>query len=50
MWFRFELSSAFNDTFDVSLGGSRFVVDTMSTEETPVPLSLVTNWTSELKK
>jgi hypothetical protein len=50
MWFRFELCSAFNDTFDVSLDGSRFVVDTMSTEETPVPRSPVTNWTSELKK
>jgi hypothetical protein len=50
MWFRFELCSAFNDTFDVSPDGSRFAVDTMSTEETPVQFSLVTNWTSELKK
>ena len=41
---------AFNDTFDVSPDGSRFVVDTMSTDETHGPLSLVTNWTAELKK
>jgi eukaryotic-like serine/threonine-protein kinase len=40
----------FSDTFDVSADASRFVVDTMSTDETPAPLSLVTNWTSELKK
>ena len=39
-----------NDGFDVSPDASRFVVDTMSTDETPAPLSLVLNWTSELKK
>ena len=39
-----------NDTFDVSPDASRFVVDTMSTDETPAPLSLVTNWAAELKK
>jgi len=40
----------FNDSFDVSPDASRFVVDTMSTDETPAPLSLITNWTWELKK
>jgi len=39
-----------NDGLDVSPGESRFVVDTISTDETPAPLSLVLNWTSELKK
>jgi hypothetical protein len=42
--------SLFNDTFDVTPDGSRFVVDTMSTDETPAPLSLITSWTSELRK
>jgi hypothetical protein len=40
----------FNDSFDVSPDASKFVLDTMSTDETPAPLSLVTNWTSELKR
>ena len=39
-----------NDGYDVSSDGSRFVVDTISTDETPSPLSLVLNWTSELRK
>jgi len=42
--------SLFNDTFDVTPDASRFVVDTLSTDETPAPLSLVLNWASELKK
>jgi Tol biopolymer transport system component len=40
----------FNDSYDVSPDASKFVVDTISTDETPEPLSLVTNWASELKK
>ncbi|HXY06819.1 MAG TPA: hypothetical protein VEI52_03110 [Terriglobales bacterium] len=39
-----------NDGYDVSPDAGRFVVDTISTDETPSPLSLVLNWTSELKK
>jgi len=39
-----------NDGYDVSPDATRFVVDTISTDETPAPLSLVLNWTSELKK
>jgi Tol biopolymer transport system component len=42
--------SSFNDSFDVSPDATRFVVDTLSTDETPAPLSLVLNWTAELKK
>jgi hypothetical protein len=40
----------FNDSYDVSPDASRFVVDTMSTDETPAPISLVLKWASELEK
>ncbi|MGA2855793.1 MAG: protein kinase [Candidatus Sulfotelmatobacter sp.] len=42
--------SWFNDTYDVSPDASRFVVDSLSTDETPAPISLVLNWASELRK
>ncbi len=42
--------STINDTFDVTADGKKFVVSTIATEETPDPLSLVVNWTAELKK
>jgi serine/threonine protein kinase len=39
-----------NDSYDVTPDGSRFLVNIIATEETPTPLSLVENWTAELKK
>jgi hypothetical protein len=38
------------DSYDVFPGGKRFLTNTINTEETPAPLSLVLNWTAELKK
>jgi len=37
-------------SFDVFPDGKKFLFDTISTVETPTPLSLVLNWTVELKK
>ena len=39
-----------NDSYDAFPDGKRFLVDTVTTEETPTPLSLVLNWPAELKK
>ena len=36
--------------YDVTRDGSRFVVDSVNTDETSLPLNLVVNWTAELKK
>lgn len=38
------------DSYDVFPGGKRFLTNTINTEETPAPLSLVLNVTAELKK
>ena len=38
------------DSYDVFPDGKRFLTNTINTEETPAPLSLVLNWTVELKK
>jgi len=38
------------DSYDVFPDGKRFLTNTINTEETPAPLSLVLNWTAELKK
>jgi eukaryotic-like serine/threonine-protein kinase len=38
------------DSFDVTPDGKEFLVNVVATEETPSPLSLVQNWTAELKK
>jgi hypothetical protein len=42
-------ATAANDNFDVFRDG-RFLLNSVSTDETPTPLSLVQNWTAELKK
>ena len=44
------LTVAGGSVFDVTRDGSRFVVDSVVSDESPAPLSLVTNWTAELKK
>jgi hypothetical protein len=36
--------------YDVAQDGSRFVVDSVVTDESPTPLNLVVNWDAELKK
>ena len=36
--------------YDVSRDGSQFVVDSLDADQTSSPLSLVVNWTAELKK
>jgi Tol biopolymer transport system component len=36
--------------YDVTRDGSRFVVDSVTTDETAAPLHLVMNWNAELKK
>jgi hypothetical protein len=38
------------DSYDVFPDGKRFLTNAINTEETPAPLSLVLNWTAELKK
>ena len=38
------------DSYDVFPDGKNFLTNTINTEETPAPLSLVLNWTAELKK
>ena len=38
------------DSYDPFPDGKRFLENTVITEETPAPLSLVQNWTAELKK
>jgi hypothetical protein len=40
----------FNDSYDPFPDGKKFLVDTVTTTETPAPLSLVLNWPAELKK
>ena len=37
-------------SYDVFPDGKKFLTNTINTEETPAPLSLVLNWTEELKK
>jgi len=39
-----------NDSYDAFPDGKRFLENTIITEETPAPLSLVQNWAAELKK
>jgi Tol biopolymer transport system component len=46
----FPLKFGLNDTYDVFPDGKRFLVNTNVTDETAAPLSLVQNWTAELKK
>jgi len=38
------------DSFDVTHDGKEFLVNVVATEETPTPLSIVENWTADLKK
>jgi len=38
------------DSYDVFPDGKKFLTNTVTTLETPAPLSLVLNWTAELKK
>jgi Tol biopolymer transport system component len=38
------------DSYDVFPDGKKFLTNTVTTEETPGPLSLVLNWTAELKR
>ncbi len=38
------------DSYDVFPDGKKFLTNTITTEETPEPLSLVLNWAAELKK
>jgi hypothetical protein len=38
------------DSYDLFPDGKRFLTNAINTEETPAPLSLVLNWTAELKK
>jgi eukaryotic-like serine/threonine-protein kinase len=42
-------ATAANDNFDVFRDG-KFLLNSVSTDETPTPLSLVQNWMAELKK
>jgi len=44
------LTAAGVNQYDVTRDGSRFVVDSVITDETSSPLNLVVNWTAELKK
>ena len=46
----FPLKFGLNDTYDVFPDGKRFLVNANVTEETATPLSLVQNWTAELRK
>jgi Tol biopolymer transport system component len=46
----FPLKFGLNATYDVFPDGKRFLVNTNVTDETPSPLSLVQNWTAELRK
>jgi hypothetical protein len=39
-----------NDSYDPFPDGKRFLLNTITTSETPDPLSLVQNWQAELKK
>ena len=47
--FQTNAVSGSNDTYDVATDG-KFLVDFAATEDTPAPLSLVVNWTADLKK
>jgi Tol biopolymer transport system component len=47
--FPIKVSTA-NDSYDVFPDGKKFLSNTITTEETPTPLSLVLNWPAELKK
>jgi Tol biopolymer transport system component len=44
------LTAAGMSQYDVTRDGSRFVVDSVVTDESPAPLNLVQNWTESLKK
>jgi hypothetical protein len=37
-------------TYDVSADGQRFLVNTLMEQSTPVPITLIVNWTAGLKK
>ena len=39
-----------NDSFEAFPSGKQFLFNSVSTDETPTPLSLVLNWTAESKK
>jgi hypothetical protein len=43
-------ANSLNDSYDAFPDGKKFLVSTVTREETPTPLSLVFNWTAELKK
>jgi len=47
--FQIRLTTA-NDNYDVFPDGKKLLVNTITTEEVPAPLSLIQNWTAELKK
>ena len=38
-----------DDSYDVFPDGKKFLLSTITKEETPTPLSLVYNWPAELK-
>jgi len=44
------LTAAGMSQYDVTRDGSRFVVDSVLTDESSAPLNLVVNWTAELRK
>ena len=44
------LTGAGMNQYDVTRDGSRFVIDSVITDESSAPLNLVQNWTAELKK
>ncbi|MGA7291630.1 MAG: hypothetical protein WBW85_03725 [Terriglobales bacterium] len=39
-----------SDSYDAFPDGKKFLTNNMNTEETPAPLSLVLNWSAELRK
>jgi serine/threonine protein kinase len=48
--FKFSAVSGPDGPFDMSADGKKFVVNRLSSDTAPAPLTLVTNWTAELKK
>ncbi len=47
---KFGINATTRNDFDVFPDGKKFLTNTITTDETPSPLSLVLNWTAELKK
>ena len=48
--FKYNAVSGPDGPFTVSADNQKFVVNRLSTDAAPAPLTLVTNWTAELKK